>query len=254
MGLATPLLTDPTTTSSDISRAVQFAMCVAEERYAAPAHSVPPSHVLKARHLYEQKAVPDKSFPFVICHAYFEYLSRGVESACKVFDEYTSAMEGLLPNHSDDKQRTLQVNLHHVYRHQVRLLLHHTESRPIPPTLLRNTLGRILTLFPDDPYFLCAYVDCQQPLYLMGKLRKYFDTHAPKAQTALPWIHALRAEVARYKRVQEGDVDISTDGPAGLVNRIRALLNRAIQSVNGRGCPLLWRLAISFEVHIQIVV
>ena len=254
MGLATPLLTDPTTTSSDISRAVQLAMCVAEERYAAPAHSVPPSHVLKARHLYEQKAVPDKSFPFVICHAYFEYLSRGVESACKVFDEYTSAMEGLLPNHSDDKQRTLQVNLHHVYRHQVRLLLHHTESRPIPPTLLRNTLGRILTLFPDDPYFLCAYTDCQQPLYLMGKLRKYFDTHAPKAQTALPWIHALRAEVARYKRVQEGDVDISTDGPAGLVNRIRALLNRAIQSVNGRGCPLLWRLAISFEVHIQIVV
>lgn len=41
----------------------------------------------------------------------------------------------------------------------------------------------------------------------------------------------------------------STDVPSGLVNRIRALLNRAIQSVNGRGCPLLWRLAMSFEVE-----
>ena len=104
-------------------------------------------------------------------------------------------------------------------------------------------------MFPDDPFFLSAYTDSQQPLYLMGKLRKYFDSHAPREQTALPWLHAVRAEVARYGRLREGEMEGETDVPAGLVNRIRALLNRAIQSVNGRGCPLLWRLAMSFEVR-----
>lgn len=254
MGLTMPLSTGPASPlPSDLSRALQITVCVAEGKYTKPdhAHSVPPSHVLRARHLYEQKAVLEGPCSFVICHAYFEYLSRGIEFACKVFDEYTSAVESLLPSHStdEDKLRTLLVDLRHVCFYQVHLLLHHMDSRSMPPTLLWSTLERMLTSFPDDPYLLSAYTDSQQPLYLMGKLRKYFDTSAPKAQTALPWIHALRAEVARYKRIQEGGVEEGTDAPAGLVNRIRALLNRAIQSVNGRGCPLLWRLAISFEVH-----
>jgi hypothetical protein len=256
LGLAKPLLTTISPSPSELSRALQVTVCVAEGRYAKPykGHTIPASYVLRVRNLYEQKDILERPCSFTICHAYFEYLTRGIESACKVFEEYTSVIVSMLNSYATDvhvrvgKRRKLQVDFHHVCSCQVQLLLHHTKSKSMPPTLLWSTLERVLTSFPDDPYFLSAYTDCQQPLYLMGKLRKYFDTHAPKAQTALPWIHALRAEIARYQRVRAEDMDETTDVPAGLVNRIRALMNRATQSANGKGCPLLWRLAISFEV------
>ena len=248
------LSTTPTShlTSSDTSHALLLMACVAEGKYIKPSQSLPPSHVLRVRHLYEQKSTSDISSCYLICCAYFEYLTRDIIAACKVFDNFTSAKLNQLPSSSlasdNEKHRNTYVDLHTVYCHQLNLLLCHADHASLPPTLIWSALDQALTTFPNDPYFFTVYTDSQQPLYLMGKLRKYFDTRAPKAQTAMPWIHAVRAEVLRYKRVTEGDMEASKDVPAGLVNRIRALLNRAIQSVNGRGCPLLWRLVISFEV------
>lgn len=250
MGLNRPSATHISPpTSSDMSRALQLTVCVAEGKYTKSDHSLPPSHLLRVRHLYEQKSTSDKSSCYLICHAYFEYLTRDIKSACRVFANFTSAKLNQLPPTPDkEKHRNTYIDLHTVYCHQLNLLLYHADHAPLAPTIIWSTLDQALTTFPNDPYFLSVYTDSQQPLYLMGRLRKYFDTRAPKAQTAMPWIHAVRAEVLRYKRVTEGDMEGSTDVPAGLVNRIRALINRAIQSVNGRGCPLLWRLAISFEV------
>ena len=253
MGLAAPISpSSPLPTQQQSApRALQLTVCVAEGKYSNSCSAVPPSNVLRARYVYEQKPTPEKTCSYIICHAYLEYLSRGVGLACKVFDDHLSSVKlNASPAHStSQEQRAILVDLRCVNYQQVRLLVHHTQSRPMPPALLLNTLESALTRFPDNPYFLSVYADSQQPLYLMGKLRKYFDTHAPRAETALPWVHAVRAEVARYRRVQEGEMEGSTDVPAGLVNRIRALLNRATQSVNGRGCPLLWRLAMSFEVY-----
>ena len=234
-------------TPADTSRALQLTVCVAEGRYSKSVPSLPPSHLLRARHLYEQKPVSDKSCTYHLCHAYFEYLSRGIESACRVFDNFTSTELYSLST-AQEEQRASQIKLRSAYYHQVNLLLCHANSKPIAPSLLWSVLDHALATFPEDPHFLSAYTDSQQPLYLMGRLRRYFDTGGPKAETALPWIHAVRAEVLRYKRVREGDMEGATDVPAGLINRIRALFNRAVQSVNGRGCPLLWRLAMSFEV------
>ena len=241
-------------TADSVSRALQLTVCVAEGKYREPAEVTPPGSLLKARHLYEQiSASHDRTSSYKLCHVYFEYLSRGIDPACKVFDQLASdthtAMQAHPSSPTDSKElRTLKTQLHTLYRHQVKLLLTHSQSKPMPPTLLWRSLECALADFPDDPFFLTVYTDSQQPLYLMGKLRKYFDCHAPKARTGLPWVHAVQAEVARYERVREGEMEGTTDVPAGLVNRIHALLNRAIQSVNGRGCPLLWRLAMSFEV------
>ena len=241
-----------------LSRALQLTVCVAEGRYTKPVQSSPPgSAVLRARHLFHQhKPTPSSSPAYLLCHAYFEYLCRGLQPASRLVDDIVSARETLLStlssssSHYDHKElRTLKLDLQTLYHHHVTLLLSHSESKPMPLTLLWGVLERALAIFPDDPFLLSSYTDSQQPLYLMGKLRKYFDSHTPRAQTALPWIHAVRAEVARYRRVSEGEMEGETDVPAGLVNRITALLNRAIQSVNGRGCPLLWRLAMSFEVN-----
>ena len=255
MGLAAGM---GSTNADTLSRALQLTLCVAEGKYKEPTESVPPGSILRARHLYEQSPSRDSHCSYHLCHVYFEYLSRGLDPACRVFDKLTSTRQSLLPTLSSpstdsSELRTAKSELHTLYHQQVALLLCHAESnKPVALTLLWGVLERALALFPDNPFFLSAYTDSHQPLYLMGKLRKYFDSRTPKAQTALPWVHAVRAEVARYKRVREGEMEGATDVPAGLVNRTRALLNRAIQSVNGRGCPLLWRLAMNFEVSLLL--
>ena len=254
MGLRLPL----TTLSSlqpNHSHALHVTMCVGEGKYTQfiQDNKISPSNVLRIRHQYEQKAESELSLPLTFCHAYFEYISKDVQTACKVLKQYTYDLKDRISTLSSTESdcTTLRGQLYQAYYWQTHLLLSHAESNHMPPVLLWDTLEQALSSFSDDPFFLSAYADCQQPLYLIGKLRKYFDAHAPKAETAIPWVHAVRAEVARYHRVKEGGMGggQGVEVPSGLVHRIRAILARATQSSSGRGCPLLWRLAISFEVR-----
>ena len=239
MGLAAGM---GSTNADTLSRALQLTLCVAEGKYKEPTRSVPSGSILRARHLYEQSPSRDSHCSYYLCHVYFEYLSRGLDPACRVFDKLTSTRQSLLPTLSSpstdsSELRTAKSELHTLYHQQVALLLCHAESnKPVALTLLWGVLERALSLFPDNPFFLSAYTDSHQPLYLMGKLRKYFDSRTPKAQTALPWVHTVRAEVARYKRVREGEMEGATDVPAGLVNRTRALLNRVLMGGAAHCC------------------
>ena len=251
MGLQAPL-NPASTPQTDFSLALHSTVCVAVGKYSKMEQGcpVPPSDLLRARYLYEQRAVTESSPSFITCYAYFEYFTRGLEPACKVWEQYVESLRIRLSSLTVGTQeyRTLQAYLHQTHSSQCRLMLWHTDFKPMPPTVLWTTLEQALVSFPEDPYFLSAYTDSHQPLYLMGKLRKYFDTHCPKALSAVPWVHAVRAEIALYHRVQEGGVE----APTGLLNRIQALLDRATHSPNGRGCPLLWRLAIVFEVNCML--
>ena len=240
--------------------ALHVTMCVGEGKYTQfiQDNKISPSNVLRIRHQYEQKAESaEPSLPLTLCHAYFEYISKDVQAACKVLKQYTCGLKDRISTLSSTESdcTTLRSQLYQAYCWQTRLLLSHAESNPMPPALLWGTLEQALSSFPDNPFFLSAYTDCQQPLYLIGKLRKYFDTCAPKAETAIPWVHAVRAEVARYHRLKEGGLGEVQGGevPSGLGHRIRAILARATQSSSGRGCPLLWRLAISFEVRLFVL-
>ena len=255
MGLQTPLTPSPSLLQQNFSRALHITMCVADGKHFQKGqdHTTSPSDILRTRRLYQQRVGPESPFSLIICRAYFEYLSKDLQTACKALQQYASAVRSRLATMSLGNQEhcILQAQLSQVYHCQSHLLLWHAECNPMPPSLLWGTLEQALSSFPDDPYLLSRYTDCQQPLYLMGQLRKYFDTHASKAQTAIPWVHAVRAEVSRYHRVLEMSVGggAGLETSTGLVNRIRAILARATQSSNGRVCPLLWRLAIRFEVR-----
>lgn len=255
MGLQTPLTPSPSSPlQQNFSHALHITMCVAEGKHIQRSHdhAISPSDIPRTRHLYQQKVGSESPPSLIMCYAYFEYLSKDLQTACKVLQQYTSAIRSRLDAMSHGSQeQLLQAQLSQVYHCQSCLLLWHAECNPMPPSLLWDTLEQALSSFPNDPYLLSMYTDCQQPLYLMGRLRKYFDTHASKAQTAIPWVHAVRAEVSRYHRVLEVSVGggAGLETSTGLVNRIRAILARATQSNNGRVCPLLWRLAIRFEVR-----
>ena len=117
------------------------------------------------------------------------------------------------------------------------------------PQMLRSVLEESLRLFPSNTYFLDCFVKSEKRCFVAGRLRRYFDSHAPHCSTPVSWLYGIRAEWMRYQTLREHQTDIAMDEPtSGIIHRIRSLFYRASQSPNSRCCVLLWRLYMSFEV------
>ena len=206
-----------------------------------------PAQVLRTRTLLQKKSGSScSSSPHqVACHAYFEYLTQGLKPAVAVFDGYLAVLSSKHTPDSSDRKTNLH-NLELTYYLQARLMIHHSQNHSSQPAMLRTVLEAALHLFPEHGWFLAAFIECERPSFFSGRLRRYFDTHAPKAKTAIPWVFAIAAELQRHRRLRE-----LTEGPeeVGVQHRIRALLQKATHSPNGRNCPLLWRLFMKFEVN-----
>ncbi len=247
-------------TESGSKLALHALVCLAEGSYEAVGTREPlvsPGRLLKAKAVYEKTGSPnesDCSTPTnrIVCRTYFEYLTKGLKFACESLDRYTRTLASSLSASSSEERTCIMSRLHIALYFQSRLILHYSLANPIQPAILRATLEHSLSFFPDDGWFLTAYISCEQQSFISGNLRRYFDSHAPKANTPLPWLFAVWAELQRYHKLRslgEGGGGEAYDEPeTGTLHRIGALLRRATESTNGRHCPLLWRLLMKFEV------
>lgn len=247
----------------DSKLALHALVCLAEgssyEALGTKEPSVTPGRLLKARAVYEKSASQmEQGSPWIICHALFEYLTKGLTCAAGTLDRYTHTMAMQLSNassslHCDEERALIKSRLYTVLTFHSRLLVHHSLANPIQPALLRRVLERSLSLFPDDGCFLASYVSCELQSFISGNLRRYFDSHAPRADTPIPWLFAVWAELQRYRRLRSlreggGTGEVLDEPETGTIHRIGALLRRAAESSNGRHCPLIWRLLMKFEV------
>ena len=256
MGLLPPL-TASSRPPPNNTLALHATMCLVEGKYKVMNDTqIPLARILKARCNYEQTPLVNTPVEWVVCRSYFDYLTRGIKSACNVFNEWTPALTTRLqslPSHSLEVN-TLLYDLELAYHQHCCLILHHSHSHPIQPSMLRSTIEKALSLFPNHGWFLAAYIECEQQSFISGRLRRYFETQAPRAETAIPWLFAVFAELQRHQRLSElnaagGSREGGEGEPVmGVVHRVRALFSRATESKNGRNCPLLWRMAMAFEV------
>ena len=249
LGLLPPLST-PSHSPPHTTLALHTTMCLVEGKYQPMEETqIPPSRILKCRSKFEQTSSVNTPVEWVACHAYFEYLSHGISSACKVFEEWTSTLTTRLQSAPPQEADTLLSRLELTYRLHYHLLLHHSRMHPIQPSLLRSTIEQALSFLPNHGWFLAAYIDCEQQSFISGRLRRYFDAQAPKAETAVPWLFAIHAELRRHQRLREfSGEEAERELVTGVVHRVRALLSRATESERGRHCPLLWRISMAFEV------
>ena len=140
-------------------------------------------------------------------------------------------------------------HLERVFVTMCKLILSCRKQESGLPQMLRCVLEDCLRLFPNNTYFLDCFVKSEKRCFVVGRLRRYFDTHAPQCTTPLSWLYSIRAEWTRYQVLREHQVNINMDEPtSGIIHRIRSLFYRASQSPNSRCCVLLWRLYMSFEV------
>ena len=230
-------------------------VCLAEGKNSPPASSAPsPARLLKARSYFNQitsslEGDLTGAVYSVLCCAYFEYATRGLTDALKVFDESVERLKLYLEEMHDNGQGKTSILhcLKKVYSRKLKLL---EESHLVTPSLSRKLLEEALELFPNDPSFMTAFIRNERQTFISGCMRRHFDRTAPRAGTPLPWLFAVVSELDRYARVtsrQDREVEESS---IGTVRRIMGLLNRASTSDNARHCPLLWRIYLSLQVSL----
>ncbi|XP_059817184.1 nuclear exosome regulator NRDE2 isoform X1 [Hypanus sabinus] len=238
--------------------------------YSPYCGEVPPVNVLKARKSYEHayqhclsSEIPPQGawerpegaahlVTLVACFALFQYLTVGIQAADAL---YRQASERLIGPRSSTEVKLSSAGpsaSERLATMHVALLRFHMKVGVYPLRPLCETLAGALQRFPSNPDLWRFYVQVENRSHNGSRARKFFDrlTRATK-DIVLPWLFAIHAEEQRKERVdtiQRANVGIvhSTLPETGLVNRIGALFEHAVQSEAGVHCVLLWRKFLHF--------
>lgn len=218
--------------------------------------SISPGRILKARSCFSQMAASSscgnwEEISKAVCSGYFEYLTRGVKEACAEFGKWVERVQHLLGSEPDGTKKELMLYLlKELYWKQLQLVEHHSLRHPVRPALLRGVVEGALEVFPDEGRFLAAFVRSERQTFISGRMRRYFDRVAPTADSAVPWLFAVAAELDRYHRIR-GQLGAQVEETTmGTVYRVTSLLARATAMDNARHCPLLWRVYLTLQVSI----
>lgn len=185
----------------------------------------------------------------LICFAWFQYLSAGLDAALAVFHSYVFAFarDGMLTAADENGYERGGVQHEWLLTMYVRLVLWHATSHPTPPRLVRAALHRALQEFPANAFFMALYVQQEGHGQLSTRLRRYFDgvtTHSytggnrpedkdtvvtVREPSSLIWLYSIASELHRPS--------------AG--HRIQSLFEKALETP-ARSMVALWRLYIHY--------
>jgi len=195
-----------------------------------------PKHTLKANCVQQYSLL-------MSCFLYFNSTISSLSITYKSFKEHCDKLVDLKP----PQQHICY--LERMFVTMCKLIFYCRKSEPGSPQMLRCALEKSLKLFPQNVYFLDCFIKSEKHCFVAGRLRRYFDSHAPQCNTPLSWLYSIRAEWSRFQILREHQMNVTIDEPTlGIIHRIRSLFYRASQAPNSRCCILLWRLYMSFEV------
>ena len=258
MGLGWRLSGEGGEAAIDHNLAIHALICLIEGNNSPVVETMSPARLLKARTHFSSssnQAMAD-SADIALCHCYFEYLTRGLRDACNVVDRWRSKF---ITDDLTGKRRTSN-SLKVVYMKQLQLMEHHSLHHLPQPAISRELLGRAMEVFPDEAYFMGAFIRQEQQTFISGRMRRFFDKTTGATRCALPWLFSLVAEFDRYSRItgrqrgggdkagREGGEEGVEEMSVGTVCRIMSVLTRATAGDAGKHCPLLWRLFMAVQV------
>lgn len=230
---------------------------LAEGKNCPVTDAISPGRILKARSCFGHMAASSpcgdwEEIGKAVCSGYFEYLTRGVKEACAEFGKWVDRLQHLLGSEPDETKSELMLYyLKELFWKQLQLVEHHSVCHPVQPALLRGVVEKALEAFPDEGRFMAAFVRSERQTFISGRMRRYFDRIAPTADSALPWLFAVAAELDRYQRVRRQLGAKVEETTTGTMYRVTSLLARATAADNARHCPLLWRVYLVLLVSIS---
>lgn len=227
--------------------ALHAIVCLTEGKYyTLDGASVSAARILRTRGKFEQESDRNVEVFDILCHCYFEYLTRGLEAANTVFDKWIatklSEIQHLARN-SPEHASVLHM-VEQLFTKQIMLVELHSSLHPnTPPKLIRSLLEKALATFPDHSLYLAKFIHAEQKSFISGRLRRFFDSNTSTCASFIPWFYSIAAELQRYCHLQDSSgLQLVEETPTGTVHRITSLLSRATDSTSGQHCPLLWRL------------
>ena len=239
----------PQSHSEQTTLALHAIICLTEGKYSTlDGASISAARVLRARSKFEQKSDQAGGAFDILCHCYFEYVTRGLEAASTVFDKWIATKSSEIqhlargsPEHTS-ALRTLEL----LFTKQMALIEVHSSLHPsTPPKLMRSLLEKALATFPYHTLYLAKFIDAEQKSFISGRLRRFFDSNTSTCSSVIPWLYSIAAELQRYCHLQDSSgllLHLVEEIPTGTVHRIKSLLSRATDSTSGQHCPLLWRI------------
>ena len=124
--------------------ALHAIVCLTEGKYSTlEGVNVSVARILRARNKFEQSTSSDQDVGVfnILCHCYFEYLTRGLEASCAVFDKWTATKSSeaqTLAHHSPEHTAILHT-LEQLFTKQITLVELHSLLHPnTPPKLMRS--------------------------------------------------------------------------------------------------------------------
>lgn len=217
------------------------------------ADSISPARILKARSCFSQMAAASSCSDWeeiskAVCSGYFEYLTRGVKEACSVFEKWIDKLKLTLTEAADTKKTQTLCFVKELYWKQLQLMEYHSLHHPVQPASLRKVVARALQAFPNEGRFMAAFVRSERQTFISGRMRRHFDGVVPTAESAVPWLFAVAAELDRYYRVTGKLGSQVEETSVGTMHRVTSLLARAAAADSTRHCPLLWRVYLVVQV------
>ncbi|KAK3092572.1 hypothetical protein FSP39_004529 [Pinctada imbricata] len=191
----------------------------------------------------------------VKCKALFEYIntSSKIDTATSVLNQALVEMYKFADSHSvsisdldtcnasDKVTGTVSKLLYDIFKYKVRLVQHHMNLSSYPLQNLRSVIDAALELFPNDSCFLQAFLDCEKGSHFLGRVDRYFSRSLSRVTSLVPVVYAVMSQLERMM------VDDTQVPNTGALNRVRAYLERGLESKEIQHCPLLWRLYLQLE-------
>jgi tetratricopeptide (TPR) repeat protein len=241
--------------------ALHAIVCLTEGKYSTlDGASVSAARVLRARSKFEQKSEQADSVFDILCHCYFEYLTRGLEAASTVFNKWIATKSSEIQHLARESPEHTSIlrTLEQLFTKQIALVELHSSLHPsTPPKLMRSLLEKALATFPDHTLFLAKFIEAEQKSFISGRLRRFFDSNTSTCSSVRPWLYSIAAELQRYCHLQDSSgLQLAEETTTGTVHRITSLLSRATDSTSGQHCPLLWRMymVVLVRKHTPVVI
>lgn len=194
-------------------------------------------------------------FPKLACHAYFVYLSEGMQQTFDLCENYEFEIKRIgtdtaVPNHT-----TLIPLLENLYILQTRLIIvmNCPPYNTIKPSVLRIFITRALELLPCSHWLLHSLLEAEKRPFITGKLRRYFEYVISNDSCDVHPIivlFAVRAELERQNFLLKcmGRGEYTDESLSSITNRVRALFQKGSDCRSCQRCPAFWRCFMKFEV------
>jgi hypothetical protein len=144
---------------------------------------------------------------FMLCYALFLYWSMGIDAARSVLDSMLSAVktqdERIKPSYQDNFVKFAGSRHHQdVLEFYCKLLQFHSKNNVYPVKPVRDLLLSSLSTFPENVFFLHAYVMLELRSCTSYSIRRYFDSVLGRSKTPVPWLFAIFYEKQKQNTYQ----------------------------------------------------